>query len=51
MVNLDSVRPEDLGFVELRQQPESVNGDGIVNEPVLFDTRTDKPYEPNSAKP
>lgn len=44
MVSLVNVRPEDIEFVELQEPSEPVNEAGIVNEPVLIDTRTGKPY-------
>lgn len=42
---LDEVRPEDLEFIGLKEPDEPVNEDGIVNEPIVIDTRTGKPYQ------
>lgn len=45
MVSLDHVRPEDIEFVELQEPSEPVSETGIVNEPILIDTRTGRPYQ------
>ena len=44
IADLHYVKPEDLEFVDLQEPSEPVNEQGIVNEPVLIDTRTGKPY-------
>ena len=44
MISLEHVRLEDVPFIELQPQADETNGNGIVNEPVIIDTRTGKPY-------
>ena len=45
MISIEHIKPEDLPFIELRNETEDeVNEQGIVNEPVIYDTRTGKPY-------
>ena len=44
MISLKNVRLEDVPFIDLQPQGDETNEDGIVNEPVIIDTRTGKPY-------
>ncbi len=44
MISLEHVRLEDVPFIDLQPQAEETNEDGVVNEPVIIDTRTGKPY-------
>jgi hypothetical protein len=44
MISLEHVRLEDVPFIDLQPQGDETNEDGIVNEPVIIDTRTGKPY-------
>jgi len=44
MINEFYVKPEDFPYVQLRAPKDDTNENGIVNEPVWWDVRTDKPY-------
>ena len=44
MISLEHVRLEDVPFIDLQPQADETNENGIVNEPVIIDTRTGKPY-------
>ena len=44
MISIEHVRLEDVPFIDLQPQGDEANEDGIVNEPVIIDTRTGKPY-------
>ena len=44
MISLEHVRLEDVPFIDLQPQADDTNEDGVVNAPVIIDTRTGKPY-------